>query len=120
VRETGPMGEKPANLGEAAKWSAITKPELAAREDLMRPGPSEASEASGVLNRPATATTLRSSPEPLVQEARQRIERGEVAGARDLLANADTDASGLVLFTLAETYDPNMLAAWYARHKPGH
>ena len=76
----------------------------------MRPG-----EASGVLNRPATATTLRSSPEPLVQEARQRIERGDVAGARDLLANADTDASGLVFFTLAETYDPNMLAAWGMR-----
>jgi len=50
-----------------------------------------------------------------VQEARQRIERGDVAGARDLLANADTDASGLVFFTLAETYDPNMLAAWGMR-----
>jgi hypothetical protein len=124
VRETGPMDEKAANLGEVAKWSAVAKPELAARKDLMSPGPSEtsetsetseASEASGVLDRPATATTPRSSLEPLVQEARRRIERGDVAGARDLLANADTDASGLVLFALAETYDPNVLAAWGMR-----
>jgi hypothetical protein len=79
---------------------------------LINPGPSE---ASGVLERPATATELRSSAEPLVQEARQRIEGGDVTGARDLLANADTDPSGLVLFTLAETYDPNMLAAWGMR-----
>ena len=68
-----------------------------------------------MLDWPATATTLRSSPEPLVQEALQRIQRGDVAGARDLLANADTDPSGLVLFTLAETYDPNVLAAWGMR-----
>jgi hypothetical protein len=50
-----------------------------------------------------------------VQEARQRIESGDVTGARDLLANAEADPSGLVLFTLAETYDPNMLAAWGMR-----
>ena len=68
-----------------------------------------------MLERPATATTLRSSPEPLVQEALQRIQRGDVAGARDLLANADPDPSGLVLFTLAQTYDPNVLAAWGMR-----
>jgi hypothetical protein len=46
---------------------------------------------------------------------RNSIERGDVAGARDLLANVDADPSGLVLFTLAETYDPNMLAAWGMR-----
>jgi len=106
------MAENPANLGEgAAKWSP-TKPGLATREDLINPRPSE---ANGALDKPATATTLRSSPEPLVQEARQRIERGDVPGARDLLAHAETDPSGLVLFTLAETYDPNMLAAWGMR-----
>jgi len=113
VRETVPKDDKPANLGEgAAKSAAVAKPEFATREALINPG---SSEASGVLDRPATATELRSSAEPLVQEARQRIEGGDVTGARDLLANADTDPSGLVLFTLAETYDPNMLAAWGLR-----
>jgi hypothetical protein len=68
-----------------------------------------------VLDQPATSATLRPSPEPLVQEARERIERGDVAGARDLLANADTDPTGLVLFALGESYDPNMLAAWGMR-----
>jgi hypothetical protein len=101
LRETVPIDEKPANLGEVAP-----------RGGLIGPGPSE---ASGMLDRPTTATTLRSAPEPLVQEAQQRIERGDVAAARDLLANADTDPSGLVLFTLAETYDPNVLAAWGMR-----
>jgi hypothetical protein len=112
VHEAAPIDEEPANLGEGANWSSVAKPELAPREDLISPSPSE---ASGVLDRPATAATLRASSEPLVQEARQRIERGDVAGARDLLANADTDRSGVVLFTLAETYDPNMLAAWGMR-----
>ena len=112
VNQTGPIDEKPANLEEVAKWSAVAKPQLAPRGDLISPGPSE---ARGELDRPATATTLRSAPEPLVQEAQQRIERGDVAGARALLANADTDPSGLVLFTWAETYDPNVLAAWGMR-----
>jgi hypothetical protein len=112
VRKAAPTGEEPANFGEGARWSAVAKPELAPQGDLTPPAPGE---ASGVLDRPAIAATLRAASEPLVQEARQRIERGDVAGARDLLANADTDPSGVVLFTLAETYDPNMLAAWGIR-----
>jgi hypothetical protein len=112
VREAASIDEEPANLGEGARWSAVAKPELAPRGDLISPGPSE---ASGVLDQPATSATQRPSPEPLVQEARERIERGDVAGARDLLANADTDPTGLVLFTLGESYDPNMLAAWGMR-----
>jgi len=99
-----------AIVGDGAA-SAVDKPELAPGEALISPP----SEASGTLDRPATATALRSSAEPLVQEARQRIESGDVTGARDLLANADADPSGVVLFTLAETYDPNMLAAWGTR-----
>jgi hypothetical protein len=60
-------------------------------------------------------TALEPSPEPLVQEAMRRIESGDLLGARDLLASAGNDPRGLVPFTLAETYDPNMLAAWGAR-----
>lgn len=107
VHEAAPISDRPPNLGEGAP--AAAKVELAPREDVIGLAASEANEA---LDRPATA---RSSPEPLVEEARQRIERGDVTGARDLLANANADASGLVLFTLAETYDPNMLAAWDMR-----
>jgi hypothetical protein len=112
VRAIVPMGDKPANLEEGgAQSSAVAKPELAPGEASISPP----SEASGTLDKPVPATALRSSAELLVQEVRQRIERGDVTGARDLLANADADPSGLVLFTLAETYDPNMLAAWGMR-----
>jgi hypothetical protein len=67
-----------------------------------------------------TATTARlieprARQEELLAYAAQRIEGGDVAGARDLLAGADDGAQGSVAFALAETYDPNMLAAWGAR-----
>ena len=53
--------------------------------------------------------------EELLAQAAQRIEGGDVAGAREVLAGADDGAQGPVTFALAETYDPNMLAAWGSR-----
>jgi hypothetical protein len=47
--------------------------------------------------------------------ARQRIESGDVSGARDILSAAEGTAPGPISFALAETYDPNMLAAWGTR-----
>jgi hypothetical protein len=46
----------------------------------------------------------------VLAQAAQRIERGDVIGAREVLAGAEP--TGPILFALAETYDPNMLAAW--------
>jgi hypothetical protein len=60
-------------------------------------------------------------PEPARQvddrlaEARQRIESGDVSGARDILSAVEGTAPGPISFALAETYDPNMLAAWGTR-----
>jgi len=60
-------------------------------------------------------------PEPARQvddrlaEARHRIESGDVTGARDILSAAEGNAPGPISFALAETYDPNMLAAWGTR-----
>jgi hypothetical protein len=51
----------------------------------------------------------------LLSQAAQRIESGDVAGAREMLAGADDGGQGAVSFALAETYDPNMLAAWGTR-----
>jgi hypothetical protein len=51
----------------------------------------------------------------LLSQAAQRIESGDVASAREMLASADDGVQGTVSFALAETYDPNMLAAWGAR-----
>jgi hypothetical protein len=51
----------------------------------------------------------------LLSQAAQRIESGDIAGAREMLAGAHAGGQGAVSFALAETYDPNMLAAWGTR-----
>jgi hypothetical protein len=51
----------------------------------------------------------------LLTQVAQHIESGDVAGAREMLADADDGGEGAVFFALAETYDPNMLAAWGTR-----
>jgi hypothetical protein len=51
----------------------------------------------------------------LLAQVAQHIESGDVAGAREMLVGADDGGQGAVFFALAETYDPNMLAAWGTR-----
>jgi hypothetical protein len=51
----------------------------------------------------------------VIAQAARRIEAGNVAAARELLEGTDDDARGAVAFALAETFDPNMLAAWGTR-----
>ena len=51
----------------------------------------------------------------LIAQALRRVENGDVAGAREMVAAAEDGRQGLVSFALAETYDPNMLAAWGTR-----
>ena len=53
--------------------------------------------------------------EEILAQASRRVSAGDVIGARDLLAAAEDGAQGPVTFALAETYDPNMLAAWGSR-----
>jgi hypothetical protein len=53
--------------------------------------------------------------EELLAHASQRIESGDVIGAREMLAGAEDGTQGAISFALAETYDPNMLAAWGIR-----
>lgn len=55
------------------------------------------------------------SADDLLVHAERRIESGDVVGARELLAANEGLASGALVFALAETYDPNMLAAWGVR-----
>ena len=51
----------------------------------------------------------------LLAQAAQRVDNGDITGAREMLADADDGGEGAVSFALAETYDPNMLAAWGTR-----
>jgi hypothetical protein len=56
-----------------------------------------------------------SGNDDLVDRARQKLEVGDVRGARDLLNGHEDGDNAATTFALAETYDPNMLAAWDAR-----
>jgi hypothetical protein len=53
--------------------------------------------------------------EEILAQATRRVSVGDVTGAREMLAAAEDGAQGPVTFALAETYDPNMLAAWGTR-----
>ena len=84
------------------------------------PAPVPAAHSAAVAS-VATATTAARLVEPstrleeLLAQARQRVESGDVGGARELLSNAEEGSQGAAVFALAETYDPNMLAAWGTR-----
>ena len=61
------------------------------------------------------AEPQRSKVDDLLAQAERRIESGDIPGAREMLASSEGTASGPIIFALAETYDPNMLAAWGTR-----
>ena len=65
---------------------------------------------------PPAVEPPRSKVEDLLAQAERRIESGDIPGAREMLASSsEGTASGPIIFALAETYDPNMLAAWGTR-----
>jgi hypothetical protein len=54
--------------------------------------------------------------EDLITQAMRRAESGDVASAREMLTAAEgSGPGGPISFALAETYDPNKLAAWGTR-----
>jgi hypothetical protein len=61
------------------------------------------------------AAEARSRVDDLLAQASRRVESGDVTGAREMLAAAEESNHGPVSFALAETFDPNMLAAWGSR-----
>lgn len=63
-----------------------------------------------LTKRPTTVT----NPAATLGLAREQIGRGDIGAARRLLSEGDVADSPAVVMALAETYDPNMLAAWNA------
>ena len=61
------------------------------------------------------AAETRARAEDVLSQASRRVGSGDVTGARELLAAAEDGQQGPVSFALAETFDPNMLAAWGSR-----
>jgi hypothetical protein len=72
-------------------------------------------EPAAAVRAPEITPTQPSRSEEVLAQAARRIETGDIAGARELLAGAEVQALGQASFALAETYDPNMLAAWGTR-----
>jgi hypothetical protein len=100
--------EKPVEATALSATGSIEPRPPAARPQPPPPAPSPTMAAARLVEPTAHVD------EALAQAARQ-IESGNVGGARELLAGIDDDARGAVAFALAETFDPNMLAAWGTR-----
>jgi len=81
-----------------------------------RPAPErQAAEPVSLASADAARMAEARRVEEILAQANRRVSSGDVIGARDMLAAAEDGAQGPVTFALAETYDPNMLAAWGSR-----
>lgn len=115
-------------LVPAALWSQMSQPTVRADSAAMLASfaPGNAEPASDTpTTTPVDVVSVRtiSTPEqpagptidPTVEAARLLIRSGDVIGARTTLSTAAAARNPAALFVMAETYDPNMLAAWGAR-----
>jgi hypothetical protein len=106
----------------------VEKPEAAAQYVTGSVAPRATIEAvPAVADQPAASALAAKFAEPppadtqahqhndVIAQASRRLESGDVMGAREMLAAVEDGRQGPVLFALAETYDPNMLAAWGSR-----
>lgn len=100
--------ERPAEGAAQYVTGSIDTPAPAAA-DALQPATQQASAAS------ARVAEARSHADELLTQALRRVGSGDVVGARELLANEEAGGPGTISFALAETYDPNMLAAWGSR-----
>jgi hypothetical protein len=82
--------------------SLVSAPTIAVRDDA----PSAGDDAGG----DARGHTSAGNDNP-VETARGLIRSGDILGARRILGRPELGQSGQALFMMAETYDPNVLAA---------
>lgn len=95
---------------------------LQLRETPAEPAPASRTVVAGV-SRPAIAIAAPESPDPAplkpatreLEQARSKIAAGDIEGARKILKELVGEANPAAVMMLAETFDPNMLAAWSAR-----
>jgi hypothetical protein len=97
---------------EPAKALAATPAEINSIPVPARTAPSEGDKlataaATQAVEAPATIERLR-----LMEQARLLIRRGDIGAARTVLEHAAGMREAAALYALAETYDPDVLAAW--------
>jgi hypothetical protein len=127
ARTTLIIGPDPWRAVEAPSPSSIAKPvsfptehEQFVKGSVEQPRPVSVEAKSPTSQSPVVASAPFVDPnkarvDELLARAAQRIDIGDVTAARELLVGADDGGQGAILFALAETYDPNMLAAWGTR-----
>ena len=123
ARTTLIIGPDPYRAVEAPSPKPVSSPteaEQLVRGSAERPKPVSAEATSppphfAVVTAARHADPNKASVDELLMRTARRIEMGDVAAARELLDGANDGKQGAILFALAETYDPNMLAAWGTR-----
>ena len=108
VQELEPAAEAPAPLVTS---SVDTRPAADTPQIVEQPSPAAVAARLAEMQ----ASEARARQERLLVSALRRVENGDVPGAREMLTAAEDGTQGSVTFALAETFDPNMLAAWGAR-----
>ena len=118
VAETPPA----VKIAEVKRVKADTPPKVDPPAPVERaaPAPRPETRTASALPLPTKAAPppppkvepVRSRTEELLKQAKFRIESGDIKGAREILDAPETASSGAMIFMLAETYDPNMLAIW--------
>lgn len=119
----GPLKARFDNGGSSSEVRAAKVPPFDASADQAVYYPNDVAsggpvEPSSVTTASMTRATAPADPalvmERVLVQARQKIEGGDVIAAREILTGESTPSAPLI-FALAETYDPNMLAAWGSR-----
>lgn len=101
-----PRTPSPADMAQLAMTLVS---EATAHAGRLAPGPAfDQARVERIAARTLTVPTF----EPVLDEARRRIAAKDIQGARDSLATAAAAKSPRALFAMAETFDPNLLAAW--------
>lgn len=123
-----PPTEKAASSTTTPAKSAVQVQQRTVSTMIVPPGPSQAKPEAPAITRaavtpdtaPVTVKTAASS-EPkaswtsAVAEGKKRILDGDIVGGREVLKPAVEAEEPEAIMALAETYDPNMLAAWGVR-----
>lgn len=114
-----PQIQRPAPVAPEpeARAPAPPKPEPPPQLAIQPPAPPQP-----VLQQPVLQQPVLQQPEIAPREQQElqarvavMIRQGDIAGARVILARLDRTGNRQATFTLAETYDPAMLAQWNVR-----
>jgi hypothetical protein len=113
MAEVKPVKVRPIERGESASQyqMATADPRV-----TLEPPPQPVVEKVPVsVPAPKAVEPPRPRVEDVLALAERRIGNGDIGGAREVLTAGESIAPGPITFALAETYDPNMLAAWGTR-----